>query len=526
MKNFVVVTFLTLPTLLFAPATAFYAKSSAYGPSGREGDTTFTPTATYFMSPTGNDNADGLTSVTAWASPNHSLHCGDAIIAAPGAYSNMWGSGNSQFGTVSNCPSTTGGIDDTGGVNFAILLCGGGDLGADGCSKTSGSPRIATTTGNWAIEGWTITPTSTTRAFEVYACSTVVSYVAFINDIAINAGQGYDTNDCGKTGGPNTYGGDYFAVVGSIAQDAAQDPICLAAIDSVGPGQLNSKSGTHVYFYGDFSYAHKNSSCRNVSDTEDYMFDTWDAHAVTYQGVLSNSMGWGADRMGVHIFWQNKSTASPTIKISNNTFFQNNAATGSDYIDGEINIAATKSGIPWNISITNNIALQTLAISSGGKPVASEIIGKTFTGMFENSANLMRANQSRCKGAYCNSTYDAQSFGNRAELNTSGNTYADPFFANTSDLLTNWVGAPNCTGFENVTQCMGYDAYTLTLKPLTPISDLTPNSMYTKAGYQTPSTVCNANPDYPTWLKGIVYLHWNGTSIVQSHGLVTTPCGL
>jgi hypothetical protein len=36
---------------------------------------------------------------------------------------------------------------------------------------------------------------------------------------------------------------------------------------------------------------------------------------------------------------------------------------------------------------------------------------------------------------------------------------------------------------------------------------------------------CNANTDYPTWLKGIVYLHWTGSAVVQNFDLVTLKCG-
>lgn len=31
---------------------------------------------------------------------------------------------------------------------------------------------------------------------------------------------------------------------------------------------------------------------------------------------------------------------------------------------------------------------------------------------------------------------------------------------------------------------------------------------------------------YPAWLKGIVYLQWNGTSLTENSGLVTKPCGM
>jgi hypothetical protein len=116
---------------------------------------------------------------------------------------------------------------------------------------------------------------------------------------------------------------------------------------------------------------------------------------------------------------------------------------------------------------------------------------------------------------------------------SGANFYAtNPSFTNTTDLLANRMGVPNCAGFENTTQCMGWDARTGTLTTPSVISDLTAScTQCTGKGFQRPSVTCAPNADYPTWLKGIVYLHAvngfvAGTPIVQRVGLVTKPCGL
>jgi hypothetical protein len=60
------------------------------------------------------------------------------------------------------------------------------------------------------------------------------------------------------------------------------------------------------------------------------------------------------------------------------------------------------------------------------------------------------------------------------------------------------------------------------------IYDLTPTAGGTAGkGYQPPGA-CAADPDYPTWLKGVVYLQWNsGTgAITENAGLINKPCGL
>lgn len=54
---------------------------------------------------------------------------------------------------------------------------------------------------------------------------------------------------------------------------------------------------------------------------------------------------------------------------------------------------------------------------------------------------------------------------------------------------------------------------------------MTPSTAPTTLGYQPPSTTCTPDPLYPTWLKGIVYLQWDGASLTENAGLITKPCG-
>lgn len=147
--------------------------------------------------------------------------------------------------------------------------------------------------------------------------------------------------------------------------------------------------------------------------------------------------------------------------------------------------------------------------------------------------NVFKGQQTSCAagsvGSQCNTGY-ATNYWHYSGLPQGTNFFEDPVFNNTSDLVANHMGAPNCAGFENTTQCMGWDAYTSTLTTNSVIYDLVPTCAdCTAKGYQKPSTTCSGtgvSADFPTWLKGIVYLHWTGSAIVQRHGLVTTPCGL
>ena len=99
----------------------------------------------HYMAPNGNDNcnechrqSDHLVTVHG---PLRSMLCtAESIVAAAGNYiKNQFGR---KWGAVTNCPSTSGGIDGSGGIYFAIVLCGGVDLQA--CQINgggSGNPR-------------------------------------------------------------------------------------------------------------------------------------------------------------------------------------------------------------------------------------------------------------------------------------------------------------------------------------------------------------------------------------------------
>jgi hypothetical protein len=77
---------------------------------------------------------------------------------------------------------------------------------------------------------------------------------------------------------------------------------------------------------------------------------------------------------------------------------------------------------------------------------------------------------------------------------------------------------------------MGYDPLTRTLTVPSIISDLQAGcAQCAGKGYQLPGN-CASVTDYPTWLKGIVYLTasgWtNGATISENAGLVTKPCNM
>ena len=129
--------------------------SLALGGSFAEAQTVpFTPLHIYYISPTGNDANPGTSPSKAWAGPRHNVVCGDVIIAAPGSYAAEYSEfGPNTWGTVSNCPSTSGGIDGKGGIYFATLLCAGPYVTS--CSVNGGAYRaVRVDKSNWAVEGF------------------------------------------------------------------------------------------------------------------------------------------------------------------------------------------------------------------------------------------------------------------------------------------------------------------------------------------------------------------------------------
>src|SRR5262245_9319624 len=287
----------------------------------------FVPLHKYYIAASGcSDGNAGTSPASPWCTPNHAVVCGDVIIAAAGTYST--GQFNGGWGNVTNCPSTTGGIDGTGGIYFAVLLCGGADLAA--CQVTGGSPVFGFNSGahNWAVEGFLVPNVSGSRAFEIRivngACNVPYTshHIASINNIVYNSAGAFVVNDCGQFQGANPPAADYLAVVGTIAQNAAQDQICLGAIDFVGPGASDgATSAIKGFMYGNFAWNNMAANCNSLYDEEGLMFDTMETHSSNGIWVVQNNVSWYNGRYGFQLFYQCASSTVATINILNNTFF-------------------------------------------------------------------------------------------------------------------------------------------------------------------------------------------------------------
>ena len=498
----------------------------------------------HYMSPTGSDSNNGTSPSTPWLTPNHALHCGDVIIAAAGTYTTQFSSG---YGTVSNCPSTTGGIDGTGGVYFATVLCAGPNLGS--CPVNGSGTNVAFDLGSasadhWAFEGFYTTGAANSRCYMIDApdATTVIHHNAFINDIAYNCLVGFGINDC--PGGNCNHnspgdGADYWAVVGDIAQNSAQDGICVAAIDTAGTSHFDTVAGTHKFIYGNFSYNHQNTC---ATDVEAYMMDTPDAHDDTTQYVWLNNTGWLSYRYNMQLFEQSFSAPNAPVFVEYNTYTScctsGNGGLGSINTQGGAGTSGNFTSLQMTIS--NNIDVETrgsdtLALWDGNHGIVAggsqTISGNNFYSTATACDNICLPGSSPYSGVTFQSSTSV--------LGATGQYGVNPALRNVSDLTTNRSGVPNCSAFTNVTACMGYNANTSTLTTPSAISDLQPTTAGMSGdGYQLPSTTCVTSSStgvgaavfslYPTWLKGIVYLQWNSSNstISEYPDLVTKPCGM
>ena len=522
-----------------AATVPIVAANSAVASTGGSKGVAFTALHTYFMSPTGSDSNNGLTAATAWKTPNHALVCGDVIIAAAGSYAAQ----SNNFGAVSSCPSTSGGIDGTGGVYFATLLCGGTYVGA--CSIVGTQDRdtgagIELNANNWAIEGWAVSEgyncsTSSGFGFMVDTLSSARKYDAFINDISYHNASGIGINAHGPAGN----GADYLAFVGNIAQDSAGlcAGLSTGAIVLIGIESPTTTAGTHILLQGNYSYNNQQTlGASDNTDGECYMFDTIDYPAPGYGQngqtiVFRDNIGAVCERFGFMLGYGGYNVTDPTIKIYNNTLVasnQMNHSTVAPGQTGDINLQGSSGAFPWNVSIYDNIVKENKANPVAGVTVYTIMTQGTSSIVIGGSGtqNELKGLSTSCTGGVCDPGHNATTYGASGLASLGTNNYVDPAFNDPSltDLIANRIGTPNCTGFINTAACEGFNfGGSPTNRSLA--YDLTATAAGAAGkGYQPPGPCVATDADYPTWLKGVVYLQWNGTSLTENSDLVTKPC--
>ena len=435
-------------------------------------------------SPAGSDSNNGTSASTPWLTPNHSLNCGDMILAAA-----------STAYVGSNFAFTFPAVTCAAGNNVAWLAC----ATPFACSITSSTGYdIDMQYGYWGVEGWVISETGT-----VYPCVELnpnsngeMHHVIFANNVF---------NGCGRDGiaannGTSTIGTDYFAYVGNIAYNTGgSSSQCSAGLSFESPIASDTLPGTHMYMGGNFAWG--NTS--NCADGEGIIFDTLDGTesgpptAVPYaqQAVAENNLLIYNAGAGLQVDINNGGSGPwSRVYFTHNTVAYNDVGPSTQTVCGEIMIASTVT-----TQVLRNLVYAPSQYCYGGATIT-------------RYGDLMNGSTGSTNAIYQEFIYS--SLGNTVGNNGSsgytvgpGNvTGTAPSFANATE-----PGAPSCSGQATTTACMA-----------TVIANFTPTNAAAKAyGYQIPSSTNSYDPLFPQWLcnvglpSGLVTMgcvtgeHWN-----------------
>jgi hypothetical protein len=398
-----------------------------------------------------------LSPTTPWLTPNHSVNCGDTIIAAAStAYSGFSFGAGLQWGKVT-CPA---------GNNVAWLIC----QTFDACKIPTGTAGMTVNASYWGVAGWEVNTVGTGGPCfqEASPSSTIIHHVIFFDDIA---------NGCDAAGfADNNYGtgADYFVVLASIAYDAVQgNAACNEGINVYEPAPSDSLPGTHIYIAGNFSFDNVDPNpCGGgtPTDGEGVSLDTLSAVPYTQQVVADNNIILANGGRGLLV---GNNTPAPVYFRHNTVWGNNSGAPFNTNECGEIGLqSATNTQAFLNLAVTNT------ANVCGSNPPYAFYVSSTTTGDV----------------VYQNWGYSASGY-NDLLYETSGFSYGPNNTFGTNPQLANPVapGAPSCSGYANVPACMA-----------AVIANFTPtNAAAAGYGYQTPSSTAVYDPLFPQWLCNV-----------------------
>lgn len=436
----------------------------------------------YFLSPTGSDAANGLSSGTAWLSPNHSLNCGDTISAASGTYSTAnFTSG--KWGTVT-CPSSN---------NVAWVTCATFD--ACKISSTTSASGMWIDKSYWGVSGWEITTSTNGNAscFEIKPSSTSIHHIVMVNNVANGCMNGGFTAYNSST----TASSDYIVYIGNVAYNASQTSlVCASGFNIYEPIASDANAGTHMFVAGNFSYNNLDS-CSSPTDGEGIIIDTWDGHqqgtpVYNQQGVVQNNISVNNGGRGIQVEYNNVSPPNATIYVKYNTVYGNEQDTNQTFLGlGECMIQSASL-----TTFTNNLCATSGVNDPAGHPVFA------FAVTSADSTDSVATNWLAGQGG--NNTFIFSSTGFSYGSNTLGTS---PSFASTTI-----PGAPSCTGKLNVVDCMA-----------TMIAHFTPSAGGSAGyGYQPVNNTSVTDALFPAWLC-------SSTGVLNPSipsGLITPGCGI
>jgi hypothetical protein len=444
----------------------------------------------YYLAPAangGNDSNNGLSAGAPWLSPNHSLNCGDVILATA---STSYDSANFTTGTwgVVNCPA---------GNNVAWLKC----VTFDACkivSSSTGTAAMWVDRSYWGVQGWeaTTVPGATYAgcftASPNYNTPVEIHHIIFANNIANGCqASGFVSANQGSIAGV-----DYLAIIGNIAYNASQGSAeCFSGISIYQPIQSDTLPGTHLYVGGNFSFGNYDPSvCAGgtPTDGEGIIFDTFDNRLggsptpYAAQALADNNILVGNGGRGMVVADNNYGTAPHSnIYIRHNTISGNNLSTDQNATGcGELELnMTTLTQATYNLVTTKN------ATGCGTNPI--------FALAVSSSDGTVQMNNNFAYSPSGNNTtiWDSGTF----SYGSSNILGINPGFSNPTI-----PGAPNCVTASSVPNCMA-----------SLVSNFKPTASAAAGyGYQIPSPSSTYDQLFPQWL----------CNVNLPEGLVTMGC--
>ena len=460
----------TAPAKAPSPATVTITATSVSDP-GKSASATVTllqPSgAVYYLAPAangGNDSNNGLSPAAPWLSPNHSVKCGDVIIAEA---STAYASANfqsSKWGKVS-CPA---------GNSVAWLRCSI----FDGC-KIAATNQFAMWIGQsyWGVQGWEASGTGNGGVcFGVSPTDgSTIHHIILANNVANGCADGFSVSSASTN-----VGVDYVSIVGNIAWNAARSTVlCNSGVTVYEPIKLDSNAGTHIFIAGNFSFDNASpTNCNKGSSTYDgngiVLDDIGNVQsggaAYTQQIVVRNNIavwngGYGFGNTG------NGTPSAPIYYLYNTSVHNLTATNSSTTTCGDVTILSSS-----HTTISNNL-IET------GSSLACQGTSRAAYAVAVNTADSTdKVAMNWLYSAAGNNTTAITSTGFTFGTNITG---TDPGLANPVD-----PGQPNCAGKANTVDCMS-----------TVIANYTPANPAAKAyGYQMPQSSSVSDPLFPQWL--------------------------
>jgi hypothetical protein len=462
------------------------ATSGSLSPAASTSFTVTSPPAqsvTYYLSPSGSDS-NGGTLRSPWLTPNHSVNCGDVLVAQEGTYpSNAFSSG---WGTVT-CPA---------GNNVAWVRC----ATFDACKifVTSGD-GMEVNASYWGVSGFEVdgNPSSGVCFFAILSSAANVHHIIFANNVAIGCGGG------GIAASPNgTHGVDYLVVIGNIIHaTAGGSPYCGSGISVYEPVAYDTLPGTHIYIAGNESDGNFNpSTCGGAAPTDGngLIIDTLDGSQsggnippYTPQVVVENNLLIANGGRGLSIY-NNATGTAPFghVYARYNTLWGNNRDTNQSAV--AFKCAEELLDSVDNVEVYNSIAMG--AQSTGCHAGTETIYAVSVYGA--NATDLVYQTVAYAASGSTTSSTDSTGF-TYGPNNVLG---ANPSFVNPIIPST-----PSCGTYANVSRCIAKI-----------VGDFMPTSAGVSGfGYQAPSATPIYNPLYPQWL----------CNVILPAGLVTSGCG-